>query len=84
MNTIAKALVLAAVIGTSLVTLGLGLAAPKAAQTTEVVKLERVVIEGRRMQPSVEVAQLPQVVITGRRAAQSELQVAAAKLAKAI
>ena len=84
MNATAKTLVLAAVIGTSLAALGLGLAAPKASQAAEVVKLERVVIEGRRMQPSVEVAQLPQVVITGRRAAQSELQLAAAKLAKAI
>ncbi|WP_397533113.1 hypothetical protein [Roseateles sp.] len=84
MNTTVNALVLAVVIGTSLVALGLGLAAPKAAQATEVVKLKRVVIEGRRMQTSVEVAQLPQVVITGRRAAQSELQMAAAKLAKAI
>jgi len=36
------------------------------APTQEIVKLERVIIEGKRLQPNEQVAQLPRVVIEGR------------------
>ena len=54
------------------------------AQATEIVKLERVVIVGKRAEPSTVIAQLPRVVITGRSAAHGDVQLAAAKLVKVI
>lgn len=36
------------------------------APAQEIVKLERVIIEGKRLQPNEQVAQLPRVVIEGR------------------
>jgi len=84
MNTTAKALVVALAASTSVAALALGFSGPAAQPAPEIVKLERVVIVGKRMQATVEVARLPQVVITGSRAAQTEVQLAAARLAKAI
>ena len=84
MNTTAKALIVAIAASTSVAALALGFAGVEAQPAPEIVKLERVVIVGKRMQASVEVARLPQVVVTGRRAAQTEVQLAAARLAKAI
>ncbi|MDY0743798.1 hypothetical protein SNE35_04750 [Paucibacter sp. R3-3] len=70
MNTTAKALIFAIVSVASAAAIGMGLA-DHAAQSTVankagVVKLERVVIVGKRVHV---VAQLPQVVIEGRRSA---------------
>lgn len=38
----------------------------EAAQAPQIVQLERVIIEGKRLQPNEQVAQLPRVVIEGR------------------
>lgn len=69
MNTTAKALIFAVVSVASAAAIGMGLA-DHAAQSTmakaNVVKLEPVVIVGKRVHV---VAQLPQVVIEGRRSA---------------
>lgn len=81
MNTNAKALVFAIVTVASAASIGMGLAERSAQPRAGVVKLERVVVVGKRAAaaPAV-VAQLPRVVITGRSmAAQSEAQYAAAK-----
>ena len=55
------------------------------AQATEIVKLERVVIVGKRsVEAPVQIAQLPRVVITGRSTpAATEPQLASAGLLKA-
>ena len=72
MNITAQALVfavasvaVAAAVGTSI--------ADSTAQTEQqhIVKLERVVITGKRMEAPTEVAVLPRVVITGKRAVES-------------
>lgn len=54
-------------------------------QTTEIIKLERVVIVGKRsVEAPVQIAQLPRVVVTGRSTpAAAEPQLAAAGLLKA-
>ena len=58
---------------------GYELVKPEAAAPQEIVKLERVVIVGKRAEPQA-VAQLPRVVIVGRRAAHvDDTQVAVAK-----
>ena len=82
MNTTAKALVFAIVTVASAASIGMSLADRKA--KTETVKLERVVIVGKRAEPSTVIAQLPRVVITGRSAAHGDVQLAAAKLVKVI
>ena len=82
MNTTAKALVFAIVTVASAASIGMGLADRKA--KTETVKLERVVIVGKRAEASTVIAQLPRVVITGRSAAHGAVQLAAAKLVKVI
>lgn len=38
----------------------------EAASAPQIVQLERVIIEGKRLQPNEQVAQLPRVVIEGR------------------
>ena len=76
MNTTAQALIFAVVSVASAASIGLGLANHTAQAKTEVVKLERVVIVGKRVQT---VAVLPRVIIEGRRVQQAdEVQVAAA------
>ncbi|MGN6831105.1 hypothetical protein [Paucibacter sp. M5-1] len=80
MNTTAKALVFALVTVASAASIGMGLAERSAQPRAEVVKLERVVVVGKRAAaaPTV-VAQLPRVVIEGRRALPADgVQLAAA------
>lgn len=82
MNTTASALIFAVVSVASAASIGMALADYAARPQTEVVKLERVVIEGRRVPAEVKsalhVEQLPRVVIEGRRTVASDVQVAAA------
>lgn len=76
MNTTAKALVfaIATVAGAAFVGTAL---AERTAPQGEIVKLERVVIHGKRAEASVVTAQLPRVVILGRTVAQLDRHVAA-------
>lgn len=78
MNTAAQTFVLAIASVAAAAAIGVGLANRTAAPATEIVKLERVVIVGKRANAPV-VAQLPRVVIEGRRAAPADVTVAAAK-----
>lgn len=76
MNTTAKALVfaIATVAGAAFVGTAL---AERTAPEGEIVKLERVVIHGKRAEASVVTAQLPRVVILGRTVAHLDRNVAA-------
>lgn len=79
MNSTAKALVFAVIAVASAASIGMGLAerSQRSSTTTqEVVKLERVVIVGKRA-PTL-IAQLPRVVITGHRNTQPSDTVLAA------
>jgi hypothetical protein len=67
MNTAAKTFAFAIASVTAAAAIGVGLADRTAAPAAEVVKLERVVVVGKRAADPV-VAQLPRVVIEGRRA----------------
>lgn len=67
MNTAAKTFAIAIASVAAAAALGVGLADRTAAPATEVVKLERVVVTGKRADAPV-IAQLPRVVIEGRRA----------------
>lgn len=78
MNTAAQTFVLAIASVAAAAAIGVGLANRTAAPATEIVKLERVVIVGKRADAPV-IAQLPRVVIEGRRAAPAVVTVAAAK-----
>lgn len=78
MSTAAKTFVVAIAAGAASAAIGVGLANRTAAPAAEIVKLERVVVTGKRADPTV-IAQLPRVVIEGRRAVQSEVTVAAAQ-----
>lgn len=78
MNTAAKTFALAVASVAAAAAFGVGLANRTAAPATLIVKLERVVVIGKRADVSV-VAQLPRVVIEGRRAAQAAVTVAAVK-----
>ncbi len=86
MNTTAKALIFAIVSVASAASIGMGLADRAAQPKAEVVKLERVVIEGKRSPASAQMAmrveQLPRVVIESRSAARTNVQVAAVKAVK--
>ncbi len=89
MNTNAQALVFSIASVAAAAAIGMGLADRTAPQATQIVKLERVVIVGKRaaLQAPVVIAQLPRVVIEGRRSVPAdEVQVADAKplAAKAI
>ena len=64
MNTAAKTFIVAIASVAAAAAAGVSLANHTAAPATEVVKLERVVIVGKRAET---VAQLPRVVIEGRR-----------------
>jgi len=78
MNTAAKTFAIAIVAVTAAAAAGIGLANRTAAPTTEIVKLERVVVVGKRADAAV-VAKLPRVVIEGRRSASADVTVAAAQ-----
>lgn len=78
MNTATQTFVLAVASVAAAAAIGVGLANRTAAQATELVKLERVVIVGKRAEAPV-IAQLPRVVIEGRRAAPAAVAVAAAR-----
>lgn len=66
MNTAAKTFIVAIASVAAAAAAGVGLANRTAAPATEIVKLERVVIVGKRAHATV-VAQLPRIVIEGRR-----------------
>jgi hypothetical protein len=66
MNTAAKTFIVAIASVAAAAAAGVGLANHTAAPAAEVVKLERVVIVGKRAE-STTVAQLPRVVVEGRR-----------------
>lgn len=68
MNTTAQALVFAIASVAAAAAIGTTLADRSAAPATEVVKLERVVVVGKRAQ-SVALLQLPRVVVEGHRVA---------------
>lgn len=78
MNTAAKTLIIAITAVTAAAAAGLGLASFTAAPATEVVKLERVVVIGKRAETAV-IAKLPRVVVEGRRAVQSDVNVASTR-----
>lgn len=78
MNTAAKTFVLAVASVAAAATVGVGLANRTAVPATQIVKLEREVVIGKRADAPV-VAQLPRVVIEGRRAAPAAVTVAAAE-----
>jgi hypothetical protein len=81
MNTTVQALAFAAVVtAASAATIGLGLVDRVLQPRAEVVKLERVVVIGKRAEASL-IAQLPRVVIVGRSSAAqaADVQLAAAK-----
>jgi hypothetical protein len=80
MNTAAKTFAIAIFAVCAAAATGVGLANRTAATTTAVVKLERVVVVGKRTDTAV-IAQLPRVVIEGRRAVQSEATLASAQAA---
>jgi hypothetical protein len=80
MNTAAKTFVLALASVAAAAAIGVGLANRTAAPATEVVKLERVVIVGKRADATA-VARLPRVVVEGRRAQPAATALAAARAA---
>ena len=80
MNTAAKTFVVAIACVAAAAAIGVGLANGSAAPATGVVKLERVVIVGKRADTTV-VARLPRVVVEGRRAMPAEAALAAAPAA---
>ena len=80
MNTAAKTFVIAIAAVAASAAIGVGLANRTTAPVTEIVKLERVVVVGKRADATV-VAQLPRVVIEGRRAVVSEVAMASAQTA---
>ncbi|MBW8848433.1 MAG: hypothetical protein JF607_26130 [Burkholderiales bacterium] len=80
MNTAAKTLFIALAAVAAAAATGVGLANRAAAPATEVIKLERVVVVGKRADAMV-VAQLPRVVIEGRRTVASEVTLVSAQTA---
>jgi len=79
MNITAQALVFAVASVAVAAAIGTGLADTTTAQPEQqIVKLERVVIVGKRAEAATEVAVLPRVVITGKRAAEADVQLASA------
>ena len=78
MNITAQALVfaVASVATAAAIGTGLGDFSAQPAAGTEIVKLERVVVVGKRADASMQIVQLPRVVVTGHRAAEPEVQVA--------
>ncbi|KQV95671.1 MULTISPECIES: hypothetical protein [unclassified Roseateles] len=80
MNTAAKTFVIAIASVAAAAAMGVGLANHTATPATEIVKLERVVVVGKRADAMV-VAKLPRVVVEGHRSAPAETAVAAAQTA---
>ncbi|KQW49631.1 MULTISPECIES: hypothetical protein [unclassified Roseateles] len=78
MNTAAKTFAVAIAAVTAAAAIGIGLADRTAAPATEVVKLERVVVVGKRADAPV-VAKLPRVVVEARRARPVEATLASAQ-----
>ena len=81
MNITTQALVFAVASVATAAAIGTGLgdfsAQPAQAQGTEIVKLERVVVVGKRADAqALQIVQLPRVVVTGHRVAEPEVQVA--------
>ncbi len=77
MNITAQALVFAVASVATAAAIGTGMGDYSAAQSnTEIVKLERVVVVGKRADASVQIEQLPRVVVTGKRSVEAEVQVA--------
>lgn len=76
MNITAQALVLATVTVASAALIGMGLADRAAKPEVAVVKLERVVIVGKRAAAPVVTASLPRVIVVGQSVARSNLQLA--------
>ncbi|WP_422015280.1 hypothetical protein [Roseateles sp.] len=80
MTTAAKTFAVALAAVTAAAAIGVGLANSMAAPEPQVVKLERVVVIGKRADAAV-VARLPRVVVEGRRATSLETTVASAQTA---
>ena len=80
MNTAAKTFIVAIASVAASATIGVGLANRAAAPAAEVVKLERVVVVGKRADATV-VAKLPRVIVEGHRSAPAEATLAAAQTA---
>ncbi|MFG6412831.1 hypothetical protein ACG02S_02850 [Roseateles sp. DC23W] len=67
MNTAAQTFIVALASVAAAAAIGVGLANRTAAPATDVVKLERVVVTGKRADAPM-IAKLPRVVVEGRRA----------------
>lgn len=80
MNTAAQTFVVALASVAAAAAIGVGLANRTAAPAAEVVKLERVVVVGKRAEPTV-VAKLPRVVIEQHRATPREALATQARVA---
>jgi hypothetical protein len=78
MNTAAQTFVIAIASVAAAAAIGVGLANRMAAPAVEVVKLDRVVVVGKRAEPVV-VAKLPRVVIEQRRSTAADVTVALAQ-----
>jgi hypothetical protein len=78
MNAATKTFVIAIAAVTTSAAIGVGLANRTAAPATEIVKLDRVVVVGKRANAQ-EIAKLPRVVIEARRTASTEVAMASAK-----
>jgi hypothetical protein len=79
MNINAQALLFAIVTVASAASIGMGLADRAAQPDVEVVKLERVVIVGKRAAAPVVTASLPRVIVSGRSVALADMQLASAQ-----
>lgn len=79
MNTTAQTFVVAIASVAAAAAIGVGLANRTAASATEVVKLERVVVIGKRAEATV-VAKLPRVVVELRRAVPRDVVLAQAQV----
>jgi len=78
MNTAAQTLAIAIITVAGAAAIGMGLAERTAQAGTEIVKLERVVVLGKRAVEPVVTAVLPRVVVTGHSVSQADVQLASA------
>ena len=75
MNITAQALVFSVASVAIAAAVGTGLADFSAQSSPEIVKLERVVVVGKRSaEQTTQIAQLPRVIITGHRVSDAEVQ----------
>lgn len=79
MNTTAQTFVVAIASVAAAAAIGVGLANRSAAPVAEIVKLERVVVVGKRAEPAV-VAKLPRVVVEQRLAVPRDVVLAQAQV----